>query len=107
MTQEFLKLLRKKFVAGLASRETWGSGEVQALFDGCLAEAAVEAMDERPIVAPHRRPPSRLSGEEWRDLALRCGTMAQFHAETGYDPKTIAKYLRRFSIENPWARVLE
>ena len=45
MNQKFGQLLREKFSVGLQTKTGWGKNEIQALFDRCLAEAAVECLD--------------------------------------------------------------
>jgi hypothetical protein len=66
MTQKFLKLLRKKFTAGLASRETWGSGEVQARDWATCAGA-----DALVAAVPLHAEDSHRSLAAWVELALR------------------------------------
>jgi DNA-binding NtrC family response regulator len=59
---------------------------------------------EIPPIAPsaHPRRPGQLSRKEWQALARRYPTQRAAIEATGYDPKTIAKYLRKHRIPSPW-----
>lgn len=45
MNKKFVQILREKFLQGLQAKTGWGKNDVQALFERCLAEAAVECLD--------------------------------------------------------------
>jgi hypothetical protein len=45
MNQKFIKLLKEKFLGQLRTKTGWGKNEVEALFEKCVAEAAVECLD--------------------------------------------------------------
>jgi DNA-binding NtrC family response regulator len=47
-------------------------------------------------------PPGRLSRSDWQDITRRFQTQRAAVDATGYDPKTIAKYLRKHRIPHPW-----
>lgn len=60
---DFVRLLREKFTAGLQAKTGWGRSEVQRLFDGCVADAAVE------VAAREER--DRQDTDEWRGAVRR------------------------------------
>jgi transcriptional regulator with GAF, ATPase, and Fis domain len=51
-----------------------------------------------------KRRPEDLSHQEWEALTKRHRTQAEACKATGYDPKTIVKYLTFHGIPNPWAK---
>jgi DNA-binding NtrC family response regulator len=53
-------------------------------------------------ILPEDIPPGRLSRKDWLDITRRFPTQRAAIETTGYDPKTIAKYLRKHRIPNPW-----
>ncbi len=55
----------------------------------------IEASAEYP-------PPGRLSRDEWLALTKDYPTQREASDVTGYDPKTITKYLKHHRIANPW-----
>jgi len=46
MHQRFVVLLKEKFFHGLKAKTGWGKNEVEALFTQCLADTALQLMDE-------------------------------------------------------------
>jgi hypothetical protein len=63
-----------------------------------------ESKDEQ--TTDHRElpalPPGRLSRNDWLEITRRFPTQRAAVDETGYDPKTIEKYLRKHRIPHPW-----
>jgi hypothetical protein len=55
----------------------------------------IEAESEFPA-------PGKLSRDEWSALAARYSTQRAAADATGFDPKTISKYLQKHGIANPW-----
>lgn len=47
MNKKFIRLLKEKFYVGLQAKTGWGRNDVMALFEQCLAEAAIECLDEQ------------------------------------------------------------
>lgn len=45
MNQKFIRLLKEKFLQGIQAKTGWGKNEVEALFTQCLADAALECLD--------------------------------------------------------------
>jgi transcriptional regulator with AAA-type ATPase domain len=66
-------------------------------------KAAVDAEVDAGPSRPLRRPAARLSHEEWLKVAM-FETQAEAVEETGFDPKTLKKYLKKHGIEVPWTR---
>jgi len=54
--------------------------------------------------ATEKKKAGDLSRDEWVELTQRYPTQAKACEATGYDPKTIAKYLNQHDIPNPWTR---
>lgn len=46
-------------------------------------------------------PAARRTKDDWKEIAA-CPTQRAAVEATGYDPKTIAKYLKKHRIKNPW-----
>ena len=59
---------------------------------------------DEPMLAAKTKPAAQLTMDEWIAFTRAFTTQAEAIDATGYDPKTIAKYLRQFEIESPWAR---
>lgn len=58
-----------------------------------------------PFAAAPARPqrPGRLTRKDWLAIVQRCPTQRAAVEATRFDPKTIAKYLKKHRIANPWA----
>lgn len=84
------------------ARETVKAGGLSALRDRVL-KALRTGDEEDPAALP--RPAGSLTREDWQRIARTYPTQASVVDATGYDPKTIAKYLKQYGISNPWRRV--
>ncbi|MFE8599810.1 sigma-54-dependent Fis family transcriptional regulator [Archangium violaceum] len=75
-----------------------------------LRDSESDVETEEPVIdesnSPPRKKPSALTPDEWLELTKRYATQAEAQRETGYDPKTIARYLERYGIPNPWTKAL-
>ena len=60
--------------------------------------------DESKVIdAPaESRSPARLTRDEWVTISQSYATQRAASDATGFDPKTITKYLQRHDIPNPW-----
>lgn len=59
--------------------------------------------ESKMIDAPgESRSPAKLTREEWVKISETHPTQGAASDATGFDPKTITKYLRRHAIPNPW-----
>jgi DNA-binding NtrC family response regulator len=64
-----------------------------------------ESSDDEPKVidAPaESRSPARLTRDEWLTISQTYPTQRAASDATGFDPKTITKYLQQHGIPNPW-----
>lgn len=63
-----------------------------------------ESSDDEPKYtgAPAFRSPAKLTRDEWVTISQSYPTQRAASDATGFDPKTIAKYLQQHSIPNPW-----
>jgi DNA-binding NtrC family response regulator len=86
-------------------REQIGKTMSESLRNSASDEEAEEPVIEESDSHP-RKKPSALSRDEWLELTKRYATQAEAQRETGYDPRTIVKYLDHYGIPNPWAKVL-
>lgn len=65
---------------------------------GTLGEGPLEP------IGTERKKAADLSRDEWVELTKLYPTQAKACEATGYDPKTISKYLSQHGIPNPWTR---
>lgn len=64
-----------------------------------------ESNDDEPTIidaAAASRSPARLTRDEWVTISKSYPTQRAASDETGFDPKTITKYLQQHGIPNPW-----
>jgi microcompartment protein CcmL/EutN len=92
-------------------REEVGKGSVLQRIRERVEEAMNDSeskQEEEPAieepVSPSKKKAANLTREEWLDLTKRYTTQVEAQRATGYDPKTIAKYLEAHRIPNPWAQ---
>jgi len=70
--------------------------------DGALERGARQSAAE--LEAPPKRRAEELSRQEWEALTKNHKTQAEACKATGYDPKTIVKYLAQHGLPNPWSK---
>lgn len=66
-----------------------------------LMKEASDATDDVVEMPSEAQPAGRLAPADWRQIAEYPTQRAAVEA-TGYDPKTITKYLKQHRIRNPW-----
>ncbi|QQR46138.1 sigma-54-dependent Fis family transcriptional regulator [Myxococcus xanthus] len=104
-----LRLVRTFFPSAVDRiREEAKKGDfLKRLQEGNLRpDGAVERGERKSMPEPEasKRRPEDLSRQEWETLAKSHRTQAEASKATGYDPKTIVKYLTSHGIPNPWAK---
>lgn len=80
---------------------------LKRLQDGSIQKDAVvepSAKSSAPEPEAPRKRPEELSTQEWEALTKSHKTQSEASKATGYDPKTILKYLHQHRIANPWAK---
>ncbi|HLL01155.1 MAG TPA: sigma 54-interacting transcriptional regulator [Myxococcaceae bacterium] len=79
---------------------------LKRLQDGSIQKGDVveSAKSSTPEPEAPRKRPEELSFQEWLALTKNHKTQAEASKATGYDPKTIGKYLHLHGITNPWAK---
>lgn len=70
---------------------------LKAMRDSGHREDDADVIDAQPTLAA----PSKLSRADWEAVAKHPTQRAAIEV-TGFDPKTIAKYLKQHRIQNPW-----
>lgn len=80
-----------------------GFSKVRERLAQLLDESRADGDDEDNIIEVEQpvRPPGKLPRAEWERIA-KFSTQTEAAEHTGYDPKTINKYLQKYSIPNPW-----
>jgi len=93
-------------------REEVGKGSLLQRFRERVEKAINEsdsesdAGTEEPVIEEpspsQKKKAASLTREEWIEITKNYTSQAEAHKATGYDPKTIAKYLELHEIQNPW-----
>lgn len=87
----------------VAGRLSLGIGAL--IYYGLTSEHAnSQAAEAVSILSAKQCPPASLSEAGWHEITLKYPTQSAAVDATGYDPKTIAKYLAKYKIPNPWSR---
>jgi hypothetical protein len=80
------------------------TGGFAQLWDRFLRFMRESSNDETKIIdAPAElRSPAKLTRDEWVTMSQSYPTQRAASDATGFDPKTITKYLQQYGIPNPW-----
>jgi len=86
-----------------ADAATGGFERIRERFMRALRDSGEDASPDRLVEASTEpRTPAQLSAADWAAIASRFTTQRAAVDATGFDPKTIAKYLRQHGIASPW-----
>lgn len=72
-----------------------------------LRQRAFNALGDESETEQLKRSPAALQREDWGKIASEHKTQTEATDATGYDAKTIKKYLQKHQIPNPWTRTQE
>jgi MoxR-like ATPase len=97
-----MKLVAPSLIDQVRADAATGSfNKIRERILGFLRKSSDEQPDDIEAL-PEWRPPGKLSRDEWIAITEEYPTQRAASDATGFDPKTITKYLQQHEIPNPW-----